>query len=189
MLNHSISLMNTYLKTLNCKKINYFHEKDFMQLTVPSPYFHGYASSCIQYQTIIYKNNLFRIGIKCIANIKLDKIAIISFYSKEVNYNNPKDIVECVQQLLINFTYYINENLYLELSKTTIIKTFYNQTLQKLQRKHQQLCINKPLYIDDIKKVDSSLTGNLPYSIFMIIYIYEEKIINISMMFDLQHQL
>ncbi|MCD7949802.1 MAG: hypothetical protein LUG12_06060 [Erysipelotrichaceae bacterium] len=189
MLNYTIILMNDYLKTIHLNKINYFYEKDFETITMMPRYFHGTLTACTKRQSIIYNNHLFHISVKCIADERIDEISYLSVYSEEGNHENHEVMAQCLYQLIINFSSFISNDLYQALLTSPTIKSLYNSILQKLQRKHQRLCTNKPLDIYDIKKIDSSKIKDIPYNVYLIIYIYEDNIINISLMFDLYHQL
>ncbi len=189
MLNYTITLMNTYLKTIQCKKSNYFYEKDFNPITFMPRYFHGALTACNKRQSIVYNDSLFHINIRCIADKRIDEISSISIYSDEFNHENHIDIVQCINQLLIDFCPFISNDLYQALSINPTIKKLYHSLLNKLQCEHQRLRTNKPLDAYDIVMINTSKIHDVPYHIYLIMYVFEEKTINISLMFDLYNQL
>ncbi|MCD8027257.1 MAG: hypothetical protein LUF02_01020 [Erysipelotrichaceae bacterium] len=189
MLSNTVNLMNAYLKAIHCMKTNYFYEQDFIHLDSYYAYLHHYLSSCVKSQTVIYKNRIFHIDIKCIADERLDEITSISFCSKEINKENNAYIAEYIQCLLIEFSFFVSENLYQSLLESSTLKSFYHQTQQKLMLEHQRLRTNKALDIHNMLLIDPSSIKDLPYHIYLIYYINEEKILNISLLFDLYYQL
>ncbi|MCD7893442.1 MAG: hypothetical protein LUG60_07045 [Erysipelotrichaceae bacterium] len=182
----TIELLNQFLQKIQFNEKNYFSINDFntninhdIGIIYPNEEF-----VLAQKNQLIYnEGKTFRIYILCVVEKSNDQLYAISFGCKEINDDESMIIVEYIHNLIIQFSTFLNKQLYEGLKDHSRLDRIFLSTYIRLTQKiHETNSQEKQFIIDDYQ-IDRDYC-KLDYNLYLSIFLHENGLLNYLLVFS-----